>query len=177
MDHLAKPSTSGVSVATAMVAQSHSLELTHDSATLAQCSNFPVCGMSAPQIVLDCHNGLCMSCATTWRGALTIIDLDKEPWCPSCGGSGTTQHVLLDCGHAVCVACFRRPFDEHATTKADQPQPQEFGCPMFPEDEDEEDPVTGDLVCERIEMEWEKANPAEHAAYIAAVRFGCAVQL
>ena len=168
---------SGNEEAIFVMAQFQSLELALDSEAVSQCPNFPVCGISEQQRVFDCHNGLCYSC-NTGLGALTFIDLDEAHWCPICGDSGPTQHVLLDCGHAVCVACFRRPFDVLAATEADQPRPQEFGCPAFPEDEEHsEDPVTGELVWERIEMEWKTANPAEHAAYEAAVRFECAVQL
>ena len=94
------------------------------------CSNYLVCGKDAAT------GGKCIGCGmNSWSKGTDLRFSVTHDDCPICLEHPGKQHVLLDCGHTICAACFR--MDAVRVPYPAQPDPCDFGCP--PSEGDDED--------------------------------------
>jgi hypothetical protein len=101
--------------------------------SLQPCLNHPVCreyGLQ-PQWILDCNNGVCMTCTAHFRGELVFVYGMRQ--CPLCNKQKNGTHVQMQCSekHSVCIQCFSHPWDP--SVLGTEPTPQQFACEPFSE--------------------------------------------
>lgn len=71
---------------------------------LVECHNFKLCGNKLPQILLDCHNGMCLNCAIEIGKIRFIGEIDD---CPVC--IDEKEMIEICCGkHKLCLDCWKK---------------------------------------------------------------------
>jgi hypothetical protein len=87
--------------------------------TAVRCPNFPVCGVEAPQEVLDANDGRCINCNKI-LGPLTFLKASSaDDPCPVCLKTAPLRVQMTCAGrHNICVACFRKPWREQTQPRA-----------------------------------------------------------
>lgn len=70
---------------------------------LVECHNYRICKQKLPQILLDCHNNMCIDCAIN-IGKITF--LNKNDTCPIC--LNDKEVIQISCGkHTFCFDCWK----------------------------------------------------------------------
>lgn len=86
---------------------------------LIECHNFKLCSTKLPQVILDCHNGMCLHCAVM-IGKIKFMEEKDE--CPIC--MENKNMVEIACGkHKLCLDCWKT-----LSETPDRPIP--LSCPM-----------------------------------------------
>jgi len=86
---------------------------------LVECHNYRLCEQKRPQIILDCHNGMCVDCAIMVG---KIKFLDEKDDCPIC--MENKDMIEISCEkHKVCLDCWKQVADT-----PDRPFP--ITCPL-----------------------------------------------
>ena len=71
--------------------------------SLVECHNYRMCGQKRPQILLHCHNGMCIGCAIH-IGKIKFLDESGD--CPIC--LVNKDMIEISCGkHKVCLDCWK----------------------------------------------------------------------
>jgi hypothetical protein len=110
-----------------------------------KCPNLAVCGSIVPEWLLLCKRGKCVQCDMSFGKVLTFSTEDEE--CPICLDTKPSVQ-LLNCGHMVCVDCFKRCWNG----PVEPPQPP-FPYPEL-EDEFDEDPMSHPLNFDPRVIRW-----------------------
>ena len=72
----------------------------------APCANFPVCGMRAPQWLLDANGGVCVHpCDMMYGRVFAFATFAADDPCPLCFEPGKVA-VIYPCAHKVCAKCY-----------------------------------------------------------------------
>ncbi len=70
------------------------------------CGNFPLCGNTDPQWLLDCKGGICVQpCDMVYGWVFELFSFEANEECPVCFEMGCVS-VMYPCRHMVCGKCF-----------------------------------------------------------------------
>lgn len=74
---------------------------------LRRCGNFALCGFQGPELELYAYGGFCLACQLCFEDAPRVKIGPSDAPCLLCAAEPGRDALELDCGHAVCCACFR----------------------------------------------------------------------
>ena len=122
---------------------------------VVSCTNVPLCGITdIPHDIAEIYEGRCVNCDMCFMRNFTFSEaVVGGESCPIC----LVEQVLFltyPCGHRVCASCFS-PYN---IVGFQAPEPQDFGCPAFAPEADEDE-------MESVEEKWKLAFPTQYHLY------------